>query len=425
MAYSRSFSGWRYRYKYGTRSSRRWKSGSRLRALGNAKAARQQRDAATVTINKIAQITATIPANASASSVIINHWNMLRLSDYFPNYAPMYDQMKLNKIRVKLTGFRAGTAQTANISPAVILAFDRNGLNPGQTVSPALISTYSSAQLKQWSTGNSFSMYQSIYPSTIMEKGQYIPTGSLDDPSDNEEPSNPCTNESDSTLPFKPISLLSVDLGATVGAAAQTFAFTAEFEYTVTFRGMRKPSLSSSPVLVPFADTLTSNGRYRVTAEQAGVDGWNSVDILVNVPTGGSDVMFDRVTFVGSNVLNVYDIDGPSILFSSLTPVTQSFTLSLPPGSLTVIITQMGLVISGTMYNVYVRTIGDNGTATSMTVNAGSYYTQVSASILTGTYSMPSLASGSDLVFFGERITNGTNSINHFNAQGEDISILN
>ena len=134
MAYSRTFSGWRYRNKYGTRSSRRWKSGSRLRALGNAKAARQQRDSATVTINKISQITATIPANESASSVIINHWNMLRLSDYFPNYAPMYDQMKLNKIRVKLTGFRAGTAQTANISPAVILAFDRNGLNPGQTV---------------------------------------------------------------------------------------------------------------------------------------------------------------------------------------------------------------------------------------------------------------------------------------------------
>lgn len=221
----------------------------RRRANGNARAARAQRDSTTVVINRIASFPIVVASNGtllSNGSTVINHWNQLRLSQFFPNYSPMYDQMKLDKVRVKITGSQAGTAMTSTISPAVVAAFDRNGLSPGQDTTSGAISTYSSAQLKQWSTGNAFSMYQTIYPSTIMEKGQYIPTESLQDPDTVQDTTNPCVNEADPTLPFKPLTLLAVDMGGVSSTAAQTFSFTIELEYTVTFRGMRKPTLSYS-----------------------------------------------------------------------------------------------------------------------------------------------------------------------------------
>ena len=198
-----------------------------------------------MTISRIATVPVTISSGQSNGAVSINHWDQLRQSTYFPNYSPMYDQMKIDKIRIKITGNQSGTAVTANLSPAVVAAFDRNGLSPSQQITTAAISTYSSAQLKQWSTGNAFVMWQSIYPSTIMEKGQYIPTDSLQNPDSVTSTVNPCVNESDPTLPFKPITLLGVDMGSTM-STSQTFAFTVEYEYTVTFRGMRKPSLAYS-----------------------------------------------------------------------------------------------------------------------------------------------------------------------------------
>lgn len=267
---------------YRTRSSRR-------KANAEASAARQQRDACTVTISRIASEQVVISQGANNGVIAINHWNSLRLSTYFSNYAPMYDQMKIDKIRMKLTGNANGSAVTALLSPAVVLAFDRNGLSPGQQATTQAISTYSSAQLKQWSVGNAFSMYQTIYPSTIMEKGQYIPTDTLRDPTQDTSADNPCVNLASSTLPFKPISLLGVDWGSEA-PSQQTFAFTVEYEYTVTFRGMRKPSLGSgqgggtSPGdLRPLSVTLESNGLYNYRPED--FDGYNTVSAVVDVPS--------------------------------------------------------------------------------------------------------------------------------------------
>lgn len=280
--YTRRSPGWTARGSYyGPRYAR--SRTSRRKANAEARAARQQRDSTTVTLNRIASFPVEIPIGTGSAGISIAHWNELRLSTYFQNYSPMYDQMKLDKIRVKVVGSQAAAIQTTSISPAVVLAFDRNGLNAGQSLNPSSISTYSSSQMKNWSLGNAFTMYQTIYPSTIMEKGQYVPTDSLVDPADDDSGTNPCTSISDPTLPFKPITLLGISTGANQ-TAVQTYVFTLELEYTVTFRGMRKPSLSYLD-LVPFVGDITENGRYRLTAEQADVPGWNSLDILVKVPT--------------------------------------------------------------------------------------------------------------------------------------------
>lgn len=252
--YIRRSPGWTPRgNNYGPRYAR--SRTSRRKANAEARAARQQRDSTTVTLNRIASFPVEIPIGTGSAGISIAHWNELRLSTYFENYAPMYDQMKLDKIKVKVVGSQAAAIQTSSISPAVVMAFDRNGLNAGQNLNPAAISTYSSSQMKNWSLGNAFTMYQTIYPSTIMEKGQYIPTDSLTDPSDDDSGTNPCTPISDPTLPFKPITLIGISTGANQ-TAVQTYVFTMEFEYTVTFRGMRKPSLS---YLVPLTYVAISD----------------------------------------------------------------------------------------------------------------------------------------------------------------------
>lgn len=271
-----------YRSKYAG-NYRNLKSNYRIfRNVGQKLAASSQRDAATVVISRITSVPISIltetvmvpnPENPQQQvqvtrltngAVAINHWDQLRQSQYFPNYAPMFDQIKINSIRVKITGSQAGSAMTSNVSPAIVCAFDRNGLSVGQSINSSTISTYSSAQLKQWSTGNAFCMYQYIYPSTIMEKGQYLPTESLVESTGADAISkNPCNNLSDPTLPFKPITLLAVDMGGVVFSAAQTFSFTIEFEYNVTFRGMRKPILNTSaysPLVIDVTDQDVKDG---------------------------------------------------------------------------------------------------------------------------------------------------------------------
>lgn len=396
MAYSRAFSGWRYRYKYGSRSSRRWRSGNRRRATGNAIAARHQRDAATVTINRIGTFTVNVPINSASGSTSYSLWNELRNSEFYSNYAPMYDQVKMDKVRLKITGFRAGSAQTDNISPSVVLAFDRNGLDPTQTVTANLISTYSSAQLKQWSNGNSFTMYQTIYPSTIMEKGQYIPTGSLADPTTVPASSNPCSPVTDPTLPFKPITLIGVDLGA-AAAAAQTFAFNVEFEYTVTFRGMRKPSLSSSSVLVPLEVEIDSNDTYIYEPQDYDADGFSSVTITTNVPSSSTDIKLDRVTFYQSSGSSTYDIVGPSILFSSLILTTAITRPTIPAGGFLLRVFQTSAIFGGTVYQLDLYRYRSGGNDVTVTIPANYYYAVFAPDdILPTVYA--TLASGSDSI---------------------------
>lgn len=247
------YSRWSWRKGSSSRSTRRWNTGARRRALGQSRAARHQKDTATVVINRIASVPVQIAAGEKNAAVAINLWDELRQSDFFPNYAPMYDQVKMDRARLKFTGNQSGSAQTANLSPAVVLAFDRNGLDEAQDISVPVISTYSSAQLKQWSTGNSFVMYQTVYPSTIMEKGQYVPCQSLEAATTDDTVDNPCVNQSSNTLPFKPISLLGVEMGVTVDAI-NTFVFTVEYEFTVTFRGMRKPSIQYSDSVYSLSD---------------------------------------------------------------------------------------------------------------------------------------------------------------------------
>ena len=328
-----------YRWRYGRRSRGRYaRSRSRRRSTGNATAARGQRDAATVTISRIATYSVVIAQQSSNAGIAINHWNSLRLSSFYGNYEPMYDQVKIDKIRVKVTGSQSGSAVTANISPSVVLAFDRNGLEPNSSLQPAAISTYSSAQVKQWSTGNAFVMYQTIYPSTIMEKGQYIPTAALIAPTEaagGNSAFNPCYDLTSPTIPFKPITLLGVDMGSSM-TAQQGFAFTIEFEYTVTFRGMRKPTIAySDSILVPLSREITTNGTYAYSPQdvQEDADGFSSVSLIVNVPQSSYTSGEANVEYTSNGT---YRILPSEFFYHFLSAVNLTINVQPPPAKIIV-----------------------------------------------------------------------------------------
>lgn len=351
--FSRGYSYRRYRNarSNGTYSSRR--SSIRSRSTGNTRAARAQRDSATVVINRIAPFNVYIYGEHYESSggtvhgaIAISHWDELRKSQFFPNYSSMYDQMRLDKTRIKITGSQAVAGENPYSSPSIILAFDRNGLNSTQYVKlpnaqvpsskpavafpdPNLVSTYSSAQTRQWSSGNSFSMYQTVYPSTIQEKGQYIATGALQAPIDpstitgnipDSEFANPCSFWQHQSYPFKPVTLLAVRLPQPV-KSQNTYIFNIEFEFTVTFRGMRKPGIAASSqslqndlLLTPFSETIVSNGIVHVTPDEvsSSAKGFSSIDINVNVPQEAApdpDIQPHTITLTDLNFPKTFEID--------------------------------------------------------------------------------------------------------------------
>ena len=353
--FSRGYSYRRYRNarSNGTYSSRR--SSIRSRSTGNTRAARAQRDSATVVINRIAPFNVYIYGDyyeaaglggTAVGAIAISHWDELRKSQFFPNYSSMYDQMRLDKTRIKITGSSAVSGESPYDSPSIILAFDRNGLNSTQYVKlpntqvssnkspvafpdPNLVSTYSSAQTRQWSSGNSFSMYQTVYPSTIQEKGQYIATGALVAPTDpatitgsipDSEFSNPCSFWQHQSYPFKPITLLAVRLPKPT-ELPNVYIFNIEFEFTVTFRGMRKPGIAASSksiqndlLLTPYSDTIVSNGIVHVTPDEVSstAKGFSSIDINVNVPQEAApdpDIQPHTITLTDLNFPKTFEID--------------------------------------------------------------------------------------------------------------------
>ena len=108
------------RRRYSTRFRRfgRTSSGLVRRSKGNMKAANQQNDSSTVVINLMHTLYSgvskvfdsydndgqLIPHNEKYLGVTpVNIFDLLRKSDFFNSYAGMYDQFKVNSIKVKIT----------------------------------------------------------------------------------------------------------------------------------------------------------------------------------------------------------------------------------------------------------------------------------------------------------------------------------
>ena len=74
----------------------------RRQAFGNFASAMQQRDATNVVINTQEEFKLSVPANAKEATGVRNINALMTTSPMFFNYATMYDQFKLNAVRIAI-----------------------------------------------------------------------------------------------------------------------------------------------------------------------------------------------------------------------------------------------------------------------------------------------------------------------------------
>lgn len=225
-----------YRYRNGRYYSRRRYNSTISRARGNMRAAKQQADQATFTINIPTQIsTFCYEDNVAGIDAVygvraVNIYDLLRKSEFYKSYANMYDEFKIDNIKVKLlptefkftvtTGGQNNSGGTYK-SVTIYTAWDRTGLNDnqlslitttgnygddeiidgpwagtkekyiiGNRVSGSDedglyciigddITTYSSAESRQINPNTNVSIVRWLRPKTIAEKSQWLSTSSL------------------------------------------------------------------------------------------------------------------------------------------------------------------------------------------------------------------------------------------------------
>ena len=202
-----------YGKTYYNRYNRYNRRTAKSKAIGNYKAANQQKDAADVSLNILHKCSTqyakwTLEQGTFITGVYaINIWDLLRKSEFYASYANMYDQVKINRVRIKLTptSMRLTSSQNQYKAITVVTAWDRSGLSPEQIIingQPVFgdtdtkigaagdikgiylnmneqIGTYSSAQTRNLNPNSSMSIVRYLYPSSMQEKSLYINTADL------------------------------------------------------------------------------------------------------------------------------------------------------------------------------------------------------------------------------------------------------
>lgn len=229
----------------------------RGRTRGNKRAARSQRDTATVVINIQKTFQVPLAEGATSNAIGINIWAQLKNSNMFESYRGMYDQVKIAGITARIRGLNGSSALTLNNTPTICTAWDRNGLEPSNAaettaaISYQTVSSYSSAIITNWSPGNAFKVTRHLYPSTISEKSYYAACGALAGADTDRNPAADFLSHTGSN--FKPILLI----GAYAGFAAtaqQSVGLMIEFDITCSFRGLRRYNTTADPDATQIAD---------------------------------------------------------------------------------------------------------------------------------------------------------------------------
>ena len=300
------------------------------RTRGNFRAGRQGTDSTNVTIQGMTtlpiRVTTSNAYTTNGQALGISIWQLLINSDFYANYATMYDELRMNGFRLKIIGNSAGTTVLASglSSAGTVVALDRNGVrgkpatfrggeDGGTTANPFIeldeteksrswqqALSYGSAKIKSWSPGNAFQQWISANVSSMIEKSQYVKTQEL-------TPSRVRTTGSGagaqqqyiqgfpsgfvagqgatalgnqftrwtgtSDISFDPAILLGVYNVPNTQAgveAEQIFTFSIEFKIDVTFRGVRRST---------FNDVMQGAGADRTMSLRVENNGQLSVDV--------------------------------------------------------------------------------------------------------------------------------------------------
>lgn len=207
---------------YGKYRSSAYKKRSYRKGTGQMRAAKQQADQAKVVLNVPSTISCfnkKLPVNGvdrECGTYVMNIYDLLRKSEFYQSYASMYDEFKIDNIKVKLipVAYNVGDSDSKYSSLTVYTAWDRTGLSQEQIyiygnevgtnadyigygpanadtdhpadsdgVYPIIgsnITTYSSAESRQVTPGTNTTITRWLKPKTITEKAQWISTSCID-----------------------------------------------------------------------------------------------------------------------------------------------------------------------------------------------------------------------------------------------------
>lgn len=221
-----------YRRRYSRYGRKR--SSIRGSARGEFRAGLQQRDTARQCLKWSNVQPIKIAESANQGAVRFNAWQALKNSGFFNNFAQMYDQIRLNGIRIKITLLSATTSiYSATNNPVFVSAWDRNGTATGAGgLTFSEVSSYGSALTRPLTQGANFGVTRYLYASTMAEKSQYVATSDLDSIIGDYEVDGSEANA------FKPILLMAI-YSASTTTAQQELKFNIEWTFDVTFRGTR------------------------------------------------------------------------------------------------------------------------------------------------------------------------------------------
>ena len=225
------------------------RSTTRRRAFGNMVSAMQQRDATNIVCNASEEVKMYVPNQCKEATVVRNMNAILTTAPMFLNYATMYDQFKLNAVRVsvEMTYINNQLLNSATF-PSICTAWDRNGIRPNivKFGDPAItayqlpiydnVASYSSANEKTIYYGSRWGIVRQIDASSMMEKSIYIGTLNTKDVLTTDNLYS-CWN---------PQLLISLKCPRPVtGDSEVVFQF--HYQFDLTLRGLRKVALNSLP----------------------------------------------------------------------------------------------------------------------------------------------------------------------------------
>lgn len=187
------------------------------------------RDQARFVIRYRATTSPAITSPATNVSVAMRMFELLAQNPQYNAFSGMFDQVKINAIRVRLVPTYQ-VASDATIRPTLVYAWDRNGLSGTDTPIFDRICQYGSAQVRTVGLAQSNTISTAIYASDLAERTTYVSTLSIGNIGAGIETSN--------TVPFNPVLLLGISLPQ-APPATFTYGYNIEAAFDLTFRGVR------------------------------------------------------------------------------------------------------------------------------------------------------------------------------------------
>ena len=168
----------------------------------------------------------------------------------FSNFAKLFDQVKINAVRLKLS-VTSIPAPSTNAAITVKQCLDKNGVNSdfasklvtqigsstiGEIESAqAEMESYSSFYSRLVNQTDLYSIYKTFIPSGLQQKGFWY--GCSYHP---EFPNGAARLTSDITTPWKPVFLIQFDTPSLVENGGRTIGFNYQWEFDLTFKGQRQ-----------------------------------------------------------------------------------------------------------------------------------------------------------------------------------------